>query len=565
MNQVGDYILTNKLGKGGFGDVYLAIKKGRKEQFAIKKMYRKNIESPELFKYFKSEIQILNILHHPNIVKLEEVKKDKDYYYVVMEYINGGSLLECLKKYKKIHRKAFTEEIVQYLMKQIIDAIKYLHGNKIMHRDLKLANIMAYFDNEYDKNNLNMLKAKIKIIDFGLALKDNLGHTALGTLQYMDPIILKKFNESPAGIISRNDIYDEKVDIWSIGAMCYQMIIGKSLFECSNRDELERKMEEGNYNLPTSLSKETVSFLNGMLQYNRKDRLSANELANHPFLTKRVNYFTKIDLRSVSNKIGPRGLNMNIKNNGSIWSIFNEQDELTLSSIGPLSLSLPPGSTNFQSQNSNDLRIPSYNLDNSHIKNNFRRLNTISYSETTHSSISNMDNSSLTLNIHDNNKQILQDRNSQNNISNISNSGNQQSFHRMKSLPINYSYRGMKMDNNYSINNYQNNMPNMNPRAINYPYPNNNSYPGMNMNNNYQKNLPNSMGPINYPNPIINSYPGTNMNNSYQNNRPNNNMGAFPQTGNLNINNNLNNSGKGYRPMDNDDSEGGKDSGCFIF
>ena len=449
-------------------------------------------------------------------------------------------------------------------MKQIIDAIKYLHGNKIMHRDLKLANIMAYFDNEYDKNNLNILKAKIKIIDFGLALKDNLGHTALGTLQYMDPIILKKFNESPAGIISRNDIYDEKVDIWSIGAMCYQMIIGKSLFEGSNRDELERKMEEGNYNLPTSLSKETVSFLNGMLQYNRKDRLSANELANHPFLTKRVNYFTKIDLRSVSNKIGPRGLNMNIKNNGSIWSIFNEQDELTLSSIGPLSLSLPHGSTNFQSQNSNDLRIPSYNLDNSHIKNNFRRLNTVSYSETNHSTISNMDNSSLTLNIYDNNKQILQNKNSQNNISNMPNSGNRQPFHSMKNIPIKYSYRGMKMDNNYSINNDQNNMPNMNPRAINYsnPNPNNNSYPGMNMNDNYQQNLPNSMGPINYPYPIDNSYPGTNMNNSYQNNMPNNNIGVFP---NLGRNNNLNNSGKGYWPMDNDDSERGKNCTCFIF
>ena len=227
-------------------------------------------------------------------------------------------------------------------------------------------------------------------------------------------------------------------------------------------------------------------------------------------------------------------------------------------------MSLHPGSTNFQSQSStSDLRIPSYNLNNSNNNNNYRRQNTVSYSRSNYSTISNMDNSTLSLNIYDNNEQIFQSRNSQKNIPNMPNSGNQQPFYRMKSLPINYSYRGMDMNNNYSIHNYQNNMPNMNPRPINYPNPINNSYHGMNMNNNYQKNIPNSMGPINYPNPINNSYHGTNMNNNSQNNMPNNNMRAFPQ--NVGINNNLNNSGKIYRPMDNDDSESGKDSTCFIF
>ena len=81
-------------------------------------------------------------------------------------------------------------------MRQIVDAIKFLHDRKIIHRDLKLDNIMVSFDNENDKNNLNMMRGKVKIIDFGFAInmKGNVAFSALGSPINMDPIILKKFN-----------------------------------------------------------------------------------------------------------------------------------------------------------------------------------------------------------------------------------------------------------------------------------------------------------------------------------------------------------------------------------
>lgn len=329
--QIEDVTLLKCLGKGSFGEVFLSTKRGRSQYFATKKMDRKQADQPSVRKYFENEIRILQSLNHPNIVKLEEVKATKDYYYIVMEYINGGSLTDCLKKYQQKTGKAFPESIVQYLMIQIVDAIKYLHARKIIHRDLKLDNIMVSFDNENDKNSLNMMRARVKIIDFGFAInmKGNLAFSALGSPINMDPVILRKFSKKD----NRQLGYDEKADVWSLGTVCYEMLIGQSVFNADTMNELVRKVENGSYSVPTSVSKEVVSFLNGMLQYDGNNRLSAAELAKSPFLTKRVSDFTKIDTRKVSKKINNKGLNINVKKNQTIWAIFNEEDEQKLINI----------------------------------------------------------------------------------------------------------------------------------------------------------------------------------------------------------------------------------------
>jgi len=329
--QIEDITLLKCLGKGTFGEVYLSTKRGRREYFATKKLDRKQADRPSFMKHFQNEITILKTLNHPNIVKFEELKMTKDYYYIVMEYINGGSLTDCLHKYQKKYGKAFPENIVQYLMRQIIDAIKYIHGRNIIHRDLKLDNIMCNFDNDNDKNNLNMLRTRIKIIDFGLAmnLKGSLAFSALGSPINMDPVILQKFAKKGNEQLG----YDEKADIWSLGTVCYEMLIGQAVFNADILDDLVKKVENGSYSVPTSVSKEMVSFLNGMLQYEAYNRLSAFELSKHPFLTKRVSDFTKIDTRRVSRKINNKGLNINVKKNKTIWAIFNEEDEKKLVNI----------------------------------------------------------------------------------------------------------------------------------------------------------------------------------------------------------------------------------------
>ena len=297
--QIEDITLLRLLGKGSYGEVYLSLNQNAKKLFATKKVKRKKADD-EMTKYFKNEINILRILNHPNIVKLEEIKMDENNYYIVMEYINGGELSDYLNKYKeKYHAKAFPEEIVQYLMKQIIDALIYIHDLNIIHRDLKLENIMVNFDSEKDKKELNMMKAKIKIIDFGFAImlssKFSLTNSAVGTFMYMDPKILKEFDNQI--LVDKSRGYGKEVDIWSLGCICYQLFRGKYLFEAKTFEELVGKIDKGKYRLPTDASREIISFLDKMLKYKGKDRLSAKELINEPFLVKNFKNFTYMPIK----------------------------------------------------------------------------------------------------------------------------------------------------------------------------------------------------------------------------------------------------------------------------
>ena len=322
---VDNLVLTKSLGKGSFGEVFLTKKVNGKELYATKRMDRAEFNKPDNNKRLLNEISILQKISHKNIVKLIEVKKTKSHIYIVTEFCNGGSLTDNLSKYVQIHRKAFSEEIVQYLMKQIVSAIYYLHMNKIVHRDLKLDNILLNFPNENDKANLNMLKAEIKLIDFGFATRlrtvnGNLANTILGTPSNMEPHMLRDMENQRPSLKG----YNEKVDIWSLGTLCYEMLVGRMAFAGYSMEELYKKVKAGNYKLPLWLSKEAVSFINGMLQYDSNKRLSAVELLNHDFLKKNVKEFQTLDVNQVKDKVRGKVMNINIRQNNTIWEVFNE-------------------------------------------------------------------------------------------------------------------------------------------------------------------------------------------------------------------------------------------------
>ena len=326
---VDNLTLEKCLGKGAFGEVYLISRKGDdKKKYATKKIDREEVEKGEGIKYLKNEIIILQYLRHPNIVRFEEVKKTKKHYYIVMEYCNGGELSKALEKYIEKYGKPFSEEIVQHLMRQIIDAFKFMHERKIIHRDVKLDNILLNYETEEDKKNLNLMKAQVKIIDFGFSCKidkSGLQFTALGSPINMDPIILKKLNSSSKK--ERQLGYNQKADIWSLGTICYEMLIGKSAFDADDMEDLVNKIENGSYNVPTNLSHEVVSFLNGMLQYEGNNRLTADQLSRHSFLTKNVKDFTPLSLNKTNKVMNTKKLNQ------SIWAIFGANDENKLMNI----------------------------------------------------------------------------------------------------------------------------------------------------------------------------------------------------------------------------------------
>jgi len=229
-----------------------------------------------------------------------------------------------------------------------MDAMNYLHSRKIMHRDIKLENILLNYDNEEDKNNLNIMKATVKIVDFGFAicLKSKLTQSVVGNPLNMDPLILKKLTSN--GKIKKLG-YDTKADVWSLGSICYEMLIGKPAFDAEDIDDLVDKIEKGDYRVPNHVSKEIVSFLNGMLQYDPEIRLSTAQLINHVFLTDNVRNFHKIDVKSDEIE-----LNTKQKKNQTIWAIFNKADETKLVNINPSQIAHNPewkGNENIPQQN----------------------------------------------------------------------------------------------------------------------------------------------------------------------------------------------------------------------
>ena len=329
-----------EIGKGAFSKVILATKLDTGEKCAIKKIDKSFTNDKRYKKYLNNEIFILNNIKHQNIIKFYGMKVGMNYIYLIFEYINGGDLQACLNEYLKNYDKPFPQDVVQHIMRQVISGFAYLHARKILHRDIKLENILVKFNSEEDKENLNMLKSEIKITDFGFAryLKgDSLAKSLLGNPINMDPHILRKMaridNDTEFG-------YDEKADIWSLGTITYELLVGYPAYEASSYEELITKIEEGNYKIPHEiiLSREAISFLNGMMRYEPKSRLSVEELSKQFFLTRDPSTFHPVQLKKAQTDLAQSVVltskeektNTNLKD---LWSIY--ESNVDISNINP--------------------------------------------------------------------------------------------------------------------------------------------------------------------------------------------------------------------------------------
>ena len=531
---VDNYVLSKCLGKGSYGEVFLSTKKGSTELYATKRIDKKKMATMK--KYLINEISILKRLNHKNIVRIEDVKQTKGHYYIMMEYCNGGGLMACLKNYIKIYHTPFSEEIVQHLMRQIVDAIKYMHKRRIIHRDLKLDNILVNFNNENDKKKLNMLKATVKIIDFGFAIyldSNGLAFSALGSPMNMDPLILNELNKNSGALKG----YDDKADIWSLGTLCYEMLRGKAPFYSTTVPGLVKNVEKGKYSLPLNISKEVVSFLNGMIQYDPKKRLSASELSRHHFLVKNVKDFTPINLSNVINKIGGEGIIVDIKKNSTIWEEFNEEDKKVLNSINANMLKPLDGTeelvsnVDFNNDKNFFVNVNPFDFDNLPIKTeeNIKNVNTVNMVPN-QGNVNNNLQRAKTFNVNNQNQQIYQTVNPAINNYGYGILTGDQIYDQKNNYTNDINIGGGKNIINDKVN-YQNfnEIYNYNPTTNNmYNY-----NQSVNVNN-YQKQ--------NINNQNINNAQKQNMNNNYQkqniNHKQNVNK-AQKQNINQNINNNL--------------------------
>ena len=275
------YTYLEKIGEGAFAKVFKAQDNLTGTFYAIKEIDTKNFDKKQ-FELLDTEIKLLSNINHKNIVKFYDcIKPSENIVAIILEYCNGGSLHKCLYDYKKNNKgKPFPENLVKYLMKKILEGVNYLHNNKIIHRDLKLGNILLKYEKLQDLNNKNISKAEVKITDFNTSY-DYKGkeppNTVLGTLQNMAPSII--------GVaLNKKDSYDEKVDIWSLGTLCYEMLFGESLFGKRGNLQIIDDIYFSNIKIPDTISNKAKNFLYGMLAKKGEDRLTSKQLLEHEFL-----------------------------------------------------------------------------------------------------------------------------------------------------------------------------------------------------------------------------------------------------------------------------------------
>lgn len=325
-----DLTMIDKIGGGSFGDVYLTKKEGFNQFFATKKVSNQIAMDERNRKYFNNEIFILKNIDHDNIIKLFEIKRSPNNFYLVFEFCNGGTLTNILVKYMNKYNRPPCEEECKFIIKQIVNGLAYLNRNNIIHRDLKLDNILVCFDTDEDKEKVNIMKCKIKIIDFGFAryLKQNeLSDSILGSPMNMDLNML-------GCIVNKNkkyDIeYDEKIDIWSFAIVCYNIFTGFNPFNAKDHNELYQKISNGYYKIPLSLklSRKAISFLVSIMQNDSKNRLDMRQLVYHEFLVDDSK--EPLNIKEIPGEYLEKGeleLNCNIKEYNFLKTKFKENEK----------------------------------------------------------------------------------------------------------------------------------------------------------------------------------------------------------------------------------------------
>ena len=224
------YTFIKELGHGSYCHVYRCQNNSTGNVYACKKFEKKYIKSESRI---KTEIDLLRATDHPNIIKLYDTFEDEKHLYLVMEECNGGELFQRLADNAK-HNKNYTEKDAAIIMKQILQAVNYLHSHGVCHRDLKPENILF---SSMEPN------SPIKIIDFGLSkvLNDmnQIMKGEVGTLYYMAPEVLM-------------GNYDEKCDVWSCGVILYIILSGHPPFYSKNEEKLKQKIcsMKFNFDLP---------------------------------------------------------------------------------------------------------------------------------------------------------------------------------------------------------------------------------------------------------------------------------------------------------------------------
>jgi len=264
----GKYMILHTIGKGEFGKVKLAYDPQRDLEVAIKFIKRSNITSAQKQAKLEREINILQNLNHPNIVHLYDVIETEKYIGIVMAYANGGELFEYISENQYLSE----EESAKFFL-QLLDGVQYLHNLHIVHRDLKLENLLL------DQN------GNIVITDFGFANNSRKNPSGLLSTSCGSPCYA-----APELVINDNYV-GEAADIWSCGIILYAMLCGYLPFDDDpnnpdgeNLDLLYKYILESQLTFPDYISEDAQELVCGMLIPDPEKRWPMEKVLNHRWL-----------------------------------------------------------------------------------------------------------------------------------------------------------------------------------------------------------------------------------------------------------------------------------------
>ena len=262
--KISDFTILKELGAGSYGRVILVQHKITQAKYAIKCIDKRNKVNIEEKPYFRREIEIMYRVHHPNVVKLFGHFEDNKYCYFIMEYIPGGNV------YNLVPKNGFRTVPIQTIasiMKDVISAVYFLHrmSPPIIHRDIKPENVVL------DQN------MKAKLTDFGWSnyMQGDMKRTTVcGTPVYLAPEIIN------------NRGHDEKVDIWCIGVLLFELLTGISPFQGFDVQSIKYNINRLNIAWQKNMDRDAVDLIKRILKYNPEERISLENMLLHPFMTK---------------------------------------------------------------------------------------------------------------------------------------------------------------------------------------------------------------------------------------------------------------------------------------
>ena len=257
--KIGNYILSNTIGKGTFSRVKLGIHLPTQKKVAIKILDKEKIKDESDLERISREIHILTVLRHPNIAQLYETITSEKHIYIIMEYVEGHDLFQYIYSLQRLSELKSSQ-----LFRQLISTIEYIHTLGIVHRDIKPENIL-----------LNKQKSILKLVDFGLSNSYKHGDllkTACGSPCYAAPEMIS--GKEYDGLYS---------DLWSCGVVLYCMLVGKLPFDDEDIKILYYNIKSANYFLPPFLSNISQDLIRRILTTNPKRRITLEEIKKHPF------------------------------------------------------------------------------------------------------------------------------------------------------------------------------------------------------------------------------------------------------------------------------------------